>query len=250
MFLDLPSLFFEDLLIFVYVLDAVDTELVHMDYEHLRLLSLLETEEKASNRVPPQLKCRRMWPEIRDKFSDTVFRRMFRMSKESYYEILCLKIVDEVGEEQFKPCDYLMSKGKTLQEKCTTFHGGVISGELKLAMAIRMLAGASYLDLLDTYDVGPVSIYASFHHTISWINQTFDFVLHRMLAEKDADGLQRIADSFSTLSNGVFGGILGALDGVAVKIRCPSSTRDGVVDVGNYFCRKGFHAFECASHLR
>jgi hypothetical protein len=249
MFLDLPSLFFEDLLICVYVLDVVDNELVHMEHEHLQLLALLETEAKAGNRVAPQLKCRRMWAEIRDKFSDTVFRRMFRMSKDSY-EILCLQIIDRVGEEDFKACDYLMSKETTNQEKCSKFYGGVISGELKLAMAIRMLAGASYLDLLDTYDVGSCSVYKSFHKAISWINQTFDFALHRMLQEKDEHGLQKIADSFSTLSNGVFGGILGALDGVAVKIRCPSSTRDGVVDVGNYFCRKGFHAFECASHLR
>jgi hypothetical protein len=40
-----------------------------------------------------------------------------------------------------------------------------------------------------------------------------------MLQERDEDSLQKIIDSFSnTLSNGVFGGILGALDGVAVKI--------------------------------
>ena len=60
MFLDLPSLFFEDLLIFVYVLDIIDNELLYMEHEHLQLLALLETEEKASNRLRPQIKSRRM----------------------------------------------------------------------------------------------------------------------------------------------------------------------------------------------
>ena len=33
------------------------------------------------------------------------------------------------------------------------------------------------------------------------------------------------------------------IDGIAVRIKCPSSTEDNVItDPGNYFCRKGFHA--------
>jgi hypothetical protein len=36
-----------------------------MEHEHLQLVALLETEEKASN-------SRRMWAAIRDKFSDTL----------------------------------------------------------------------------------------------------------------------------------------------------------------------------------
>ena len=43
-----------------------------MEHEHLQLVALLETEEKASNRLRPQIKSRRMWAAIRDKFSDTL----------------------------------------------------------------------------------------------------------------------------------------------------------------------------------
>jgi hypothetical protein len=168
MFLDLPSLFFESLLIVFIYFGIIDKELLYMDHEHLQLLAFLKTKEKASNRLHPQVKCCHMWAEIWDKFSDTLFWWMFQMKKEQH-EILCLKNIDTVGEEGFKPCHYLMSKQTMNKEKGSEFHGGVISGELKLAMTIHMLAGASYLDLLDTYDVGSGSVFTSFHQAISWI---------------------------------------------------------------------------------
>jgi hypothetical protein len=73
MFLDLPFLFFEDLLIFIYVLDIIDNELLHMEHKHLQLIALLETEEKASNRLLPQIKSRRMWTEKDDSWKRGLF---------------------------------------------------------------------------------------------------------------------------------------------------------------------------------
>ena len=45
-------------------------------------------------------------------------------------------------------------------------NSGFICGELKLALTLRMLAGASYLDLLMQYGVSPAALYQCF-----WFNQ-------------------------------------------------------------------------------
>jgi hypothetical protein len=46
---------------------------------------------------------------------------------------------------------------------------------------------------------------------------------------------------FAAASDGVFRGCIGALDGLAVKMKCPTLS-DLIPDPGNYFCRKGFYA--------
>lgn len=50
--------------------------------------------------------------------------------------------------------------------------------------------------------------------------------------------LKEIAADFAVDSDGVFYGCIGAIDGLAIRIRCPSN----VPDPGNYFCRKNFYA--------
>jgi hypothetical protein len=49
-----------------------------------------------------------------------------------------------------------------------------------------------------------------------------------------------IATPFSYTSNGILAGIVGALDGIAIRIRSPTLAE--VSDPGNYYCRKGFFA--------
>jgi len=54
--------------------------------------------------------------------------------------------------------------------------------------------------------------------------------------------MQRVAKEFSERSCGVFSGVIGAIDGWLVRIRCPSTKLDGVRNPGHYFSRKGFYA--------
>jgi len=106
---------------------------------------------------------------------------------------------------------------------------------------IRMLAGASYLDLLNQYGVCTSSLYEFFYEGVKWIVDTFDFPLHGWLENEDWDSLQRVSALFAAASGGAFLGCIGALDGLAVKIRCPTLS-DLISDPGNYYCRKGFYA--------
>ena len=49
--------------------------------------------------------------------------------------------------------------------------GGFISGEIKLALTLRLLAGGSYLDLSLLLEIGFTYSYEIFHHVVSqWIN--------------------------------------------------------------------------------
>lgn len=105
-------------------------------------------------------------------------------------------------------------------EEASEFHGGVLPGELKLAMMLRMLAGASYLDLLDTYASTVSTVYESFHEAITWIESSFMFPLVEMLKNKNVTGLEAISRRFAEFSNGIFTGIIGVIDGIAICIRC------------------------------
>jgi len=52
------------------------------------------------------------------------------------------------------------------------------------------------------------------------------------------DELKEIGADFSVDSYGCFLGCIGAIDGLAIRIKCLSN----VPDFGNYFCRKNFYA--------
>ena len=78
------------------------------------------------------------------------------------------------------------------------------------------------------------------------MNETFEMPLVRLLTgfnHDDSDcvkSLKDISDQFSLDSDGLFWGCIGALDGLAVRIKCP--TLKEVPDPGNFFCRKNFYA--------
>ena len=164
------------------------------------------------------------------------------MRKEDF-TTLCKKIKDAVGEETFKLEVFLKSCTSCKTDVASNFHGGKLPGELKIAMMLtRMLAGASYLDLLDTYDVYYMTVFRRFHECIGWVLTTFWFPLHFLLADTNEVGLNNIACGFARFTQGILRKIIGVIDGLVIQIHCPSPTCDGIADVGNYFCQKGFYA--------
>ena len=197
---------------------------------------------------------RRNWSEIYNVLPDKLFRRMFRMKKEWFNDVRD-QIIETIGEEIFKTEHYLEENAKLIPttEACNRW-GGIVSVEIKLAITIRMLAGASYLDLILSYGIKSAEVYKIFHECKDWINLSFKFPLVDYIKTEDLEALRGISDDFSSRSNGVFTGCIGAIDGLAVRIRCPSSTVDGIEDCGNYYCRKGFYALNiqaiCDSHKR
>ena len=101
---------------------------------------------------------------------------------------------------------------------------------------------ASYLDLLVIYNISQVMLYDILHESVRWINSTFTFPLLRYIKQENTEALQQISLLFSDRSNGCINGCIGAIDGIAIKIKCPNLKQDGEKNPGSYFCRKGFYA--------
>ena len=97
------------------------------------------------------------------------------MTKETFAK-LCSEIKSAVGEESFKSEAYVQSHGWSSRHARTQhandYKGGVVPGEIKVAMTIRMLAGASYLDLIVSYCIDKSVVYSSFLEVVGYIRMT------------------------------------------------------------------------------
>jgi len=124
-----------------------------------------------------------------------------------------------------------------------------------------MFADASYLDLFMTYGVHPSKIHKFFSNVLNWINKTLPYPFVKALKKEDFF----FFSFFSTTYQHHFQSILmvislvvcciGVLDGMAVKIICPTLTKL-LKNLGAYFCREGYHALNlqaisiCDKHKR
>lgn len=79
---------------------------------------------------------------FQDTLDDKLFRRMFRMPRETF-DTLAQIIETSVDSDVFKSELYLMERKAPATEAATAQCGGFVSGELKLALTLRMLAGTS-----------------------------------------------------------------------------------------------------------
>ena len=153
-------------------------------------------------------------------------------------------LISKVGVSTFKSQEWLLSHKATKPStyNATNALGGVLSGEVKIAIMLCIMAGASYLDVLFVYGISTATVYSVFHKAAAWMPSTFQFpLMKRIASSKDEETLKSIAEGFASASGGVFRKCVGALDGVAIKIKCPV-TSNLIRDSGNYFCRKGFYA--------
>ena len=111
-------------------------------------------------------------------------------------------------------------------------HNGVMSVELALLCTIRWLSGGAWFDIRDNAGISKASFCHCCHRCIQAINQcealSFKFPETPTEIAEAAAGFKRIS------SHGVMEGCVGAIDGLLVKIRTPSSKQVGHV--------KSFHS--------
>ena len=216
------------------------------DGPSMRMMNAIDTAERRRDWGDRRNKSRK-----RRKFSEVIgkhfhsttsddhlgFRRYFRMTKDSFFK-LCELITSKVGVAEFKPESLCgdFAKGSVKEA------GGAICGEIRVAICIRMLAGASYLDLMVIFDLCHRSIFRCFHTAMAWIRSTLSFPLVTALKDKDEAFFRDRSEKFANgASDGHFDGCFGALDGLAIRIKRPTRT-EKLRDPGAYYCRKGFHA--------
>jgi DDE superfamily endonuclease len=229
------------------------------DGPSMQMLRALETAKRRRDWVKRRVKSttQRKFSEVIGKHfsstttNDAAFRRYFRMNKESFFK-LCELITLKVGVDVFRPessfPDVVSTRGSVKGS------GGAICGEIRVAICIRLMAGASYLDLMVIFDLCHRSIFRCFHTAVSWITKTLTFPLPAALRDQDATFFEERSDEFAGgASNGIFRGCFGALDGLAIRIKRPTKSQS-VRDPGAYYCRKGFHALNvqaiCDSNKR
>ena len=212
------------------LLEIIETEEATLLQDHIR-------EQRRLCRSLPADKTRPTWEGFCNRVSDRHFRRQFRMSHVVFTH-LCNRLSSAVGENVFRPENAILEE--TRNSASNRARGGLIPGEVKTAISLRILAGGSYLDLMPLFYVSVPHIYVIFDEFLDWVLRAFNFPLAGYLQTEDWATLAAIAEPFSYSSNGSFNGIFGALDGLAVRISSP--TLDEVTDPGNYYCRKGFFA--------
>jgi hypothetical protein len=157
---------------------------------------------------------------LRD-LSDGEFQRVLRMQWHTFSSLLNV----------IRP-DLERDTGMALRSS-----GGRIEPEIRLALTLRLLAGASYLDAMMLFGISRSFCYVVFHSTVNSILSRLDM---SGLPFDDISKLNTMSRDF-TESRAHFNslvGCVGAIDGIAVKIAKP---RDNFVPRNDY-CRKGFYS--------
>ena len=197
------------------------------------------------------MRVRKSWVAFQDWLTERQFRHYFRMSK-----VLFQQLVDDVsaavGADEFKSEQYLQQRinGTSMfpdpSNNILIAHhdstGGFVSGEIKMAITLRILGGASYLDCSLFFEVSFNHAHKIFRDVIdNWIRHpSFGPINGIEYCCKDAK-MNAVALQFAQSSRGIMNGCIGALDGWLVKIKKPGK-RDGVENPQSFYSWKGFYA--------
>ena len=101
--------------------------------------------------------------------------------------------------------------------------GGYVSGEVKVAITLQMLAGGDSLDLGALFDIAVSHIRAIFNDVIEhWIVDINIENIDMAAYSNNPEALAKVSHGFSSRSNGILVGEIGAVDGWLVKISKPS----------------------------
>jgi hypothetical protein len=157
--------------------------------------------------------------EATSHFTDFEFKACFRMNRE-VFRLLLNKL------EPFMVCDLEMARRSS---------GSAISPSTRLAMALRMLAGASYVDVFFAFKVSQAAAYANTHYVVGLIRKAFALP---GIPLSDETKLAEMARAFTQSRKSPLFGCIGALDGILIPIQKPPDH----LSPRKYFCRKGYYA--------
>ncbi len=234
---------------FLYLLDTTSIEDATLDKFFNDFIARVKKRYKymlaAKSRISRK---RKSWEELTQTLTEIQFRRYFRMSQDCFAD-LCNKIEEYVGPQEFKRERFIhdleaqeRNNSKTMIHLHRMTTGSFVSGEIKIAVTLWLLAGGSYLDLSLLFGISIGHIYKIFHMVIDkWFLDdqlvTIDGVGYCM----DERKMECFARGFCETSDGVFASCIGAIDGWLIKIKKPSVKRDGVNNPASYYSRKGFY---------
>lgn len=176
-------------------------------------------------------------------WDDVMFRRQFRMDRTLFNSLL----VD------------LAPALTGVNTKAINSSGSSVCAELKLLITLRVLAGASYLDMI-WYNVSVNHVMALVTSVSKVINQSLKNI--SLPGWKDESGYralargwqERLFRKFGPASQGVLPGVVAAGDGLSIAIREPRACDLGGKASSTYINRKGYFALNvqafCDAHCR
>jgi hypothetical protein len=166
------------------------------------------------------------------------------MSKNSF-DILRTQVCDIVGKNVFKSEQYISDLPPTQENNIVKAHkptGGILSGEIKLGLILRMLGGGSYMDIALVFDISFNHSHKIFRQVLNqWILHDSFYPINGVEYCSNEDKMKAVALQFSASSGGVINGCIGAIDGWVVKIRRPNK-KDGILNPQSFYSRKGYFA--------
>jgi DDE superfamily endonuclease len=151
------------------------------------------------------------------EMSDRKFQRLYRLSKVDFMN-LSLLLRPRLERQLSRP------RGCKPALKTTVM----------LAVTMRILAGASYLDVGWPYGLADATVYVIFDETLA----ALDEVLDNMSFPKSTEECVRAADNFQRSRQSLLYGIIAALDGLSIAITCPREAEDP----RKFLNRKGFYS--------
>lgn len=153
--------------------------------------------------------------------SDAFFKLYFRLCRADFYNLL-----NDIKGALHEP-------NVSQAERSS---GTPICLELRLAVALRFLAGGSYLDISFAFDIDYKSVMKYVWEVLNAIDSVVDNIKFPF---RDETKLRSLEQGFMRYCKGAFPGTVAAGDGVVFKIRKPPAKYvDG--NVQSYFNRKGF----------
>lgn len=165
---------------------------------------------------------RKGWSFIRANriFNHTEFRLAYRMDRKTFNKLLFL----------VRP---LLDKDREMARRAGH---EVVSAEARLGITFRMMAGGSVYGCMVQFEVGRSTVYQVFRDTRNTLNAFLDLT---GLPNTKA-GLKKLSDDFqrSRTPESPLPGCVGALDGIAIRIKKPSRHEHPAT----FYCRKGYYA--------
>lgn len=136
--------------------DSGDEDDALADLQMLAVLAAIDAANNGRPRRPPRERLRLHWSEFRRlRVQDGTFKRMFRVSEHQFDELVRIL-------EPYLIADEDMARLAT--------SAGPVSPELRVAGALRYLAGASYLDMFHLLGMGVSTYYHCVLQVVAAIN--------------------------------------------------------------------------------
>lgn len=153
-------------------------------------------------------------------YSDFEFSRAYRMDRATFGKLLFL----------VRP---LLQKNAEMGRRSGR---RTISPEARLGILLRMMSGETVYGCMSAFEVGRSTVYQVFYET----KTALDRALNLPGLPDTFQGLKKLSDDFqcSRSPPNMLPGCVGALDGIAIRIKKPSNSEHPAT----FYCRKGYYA--------